>query len=147
MNLKFNEKEFIGVEDLLAGFIMQGEGNQTKFNLVASPTLQFNTAMQLIQSITINLLTAFIKQKPEAVEDIYDAYNFMASSVLNNLIPEKELRKDLDEHAILRAEENMLDNALAKMSVKDKEAALKKIEEIRVRLGKNGKHTKNNKKV
>lgn len=146
MNLKFNEKEFTNVEDLLAGFIMK-DGDQTKFNLVASPTLQFNVAMQIIQSITINLLTAFIKGKPEAVDDIYDAYNFMASSVLNNLIPEKALRKDLDEEAILKAEEDMLDKAIAKMPAKDKKAALKKIEEVKARLMANGKQTKNNKKV
>lgn len=108
MKLKIEDQEFDNIQDLLAGFITEEQKDKLKFHVLASPTLDFNTAFQLIQSITINILTAFIKQHPEATEDVYDAYNFMASSVLNNIIPDKELREDLSAEAILELENKKL---------------------------------------
>lgn len=136
MNIKFEDKEYSKVSALLAGFMTEDQKELT-FNMVASPNLEFNVAMQLIQSLTVNLLHAYSNQHPEAKEDLYDAYNIMASSILNNLIPDKELRMDLDAEAILKAEAELIESKYAAMSKKEKSEALKNIDRIRNNL-KNG---------
>lgn len=137
MNLKLNDVEFKDIKDLLGGFITETD-KDLKFNLIASPNLSFNVAMQLLQSMTINLLTAFIEQKPEAKNDVYDAYNFMASSVLNNLIPDKELRMDVTEEAILNTEIATIEKKYDALSEDEKKKALEQIDTIKKRLA-NGK--------
>lgn len=134
MKLKLNEMEFNDIVQLLGGFITKENEDLLKFNLIASPDLTFNNAMQLLQSMTYQILYAFMKQKPEARDDIYDAYNFMASSVLEQLIPDKQLRADIDEEAILELEVKKIEEQFDKLSDEEKEVALKKIEEIKTRL-------------
>lgn len=134
MKLKLNEMEFDNIEHLLGGFITKEDADKLKFNLIASPDLSFNVAMQLLQSMTYQLLYAFSKQKPEAANDIYDAYNFMASSILEQLIPGKELRPDMDEEAILELEVKNIEKQFDELSEEDKKVALEKIEEIKKRL-------------
>lgn len=135
MKISFEEHTYENVKDVLAGFITEGD-EELKFNMVASPDLQFNTAMQLIMSISVNILNAFKEQHPEAKEDLYDAYNFMASSILNTIIPESELREDLDEAAILKAQEELIEEQYNKMSEEEKAIALEQIEKMRDRLTK-----------
>lgn len=134
MKLKLNEMEFDNIEHLLGGFIIKENTDKLKFNLVATPDLSFNVAMQLLQSMTYQILYAFSKQKPEAANDIYDAYNFMASSILEQLIPGKELRPDMDEEAILELEVKNIEKQFDELSEEDKKVALEKIEEIKKRL-------------
>ena len=136
MILKVNDAEFKDVKDLLGGFITNEQNSEgaVQFNLIASPDLSFNVAMQLLQSITHQLLYAFITQKPEAKEDVYDAYNFMASSILNSIIPDKELRPDIDEEAILELESKKIEEEFDKLTPEQKEKALSNIETIKARL-------------
>lgn len=134
MKIKFEDKEYDKVQDLIAGFVTTEQEGELQFNLVASPELTFNTSMQLLMSMTINLLNAFKESHPDAKEDLYDAYNFMATSVLNTIIPEKELRQDIDEEAILKAQEQVIEEAYAKLSEEEKQAALENIAKIRDRL-------------
>ena len=117
--------------------------------MIASPNITFNDAMQIIQSVTTHFLTAVIKQNPNIKEDVYDAYNFMASSVLNNLIPDYQLRRDMDEEAIMAMEKKTIEDEFSKMTPEQKEKALKDIDEMKARLlgKKNGKSTKDNKEV
>lgn len=134
MNLKLNDMEFTDIVQLLGGFVTKENEDLLKFNLIASPDLTFNNAMQLLQSMTYQILYAFAKQKPEALNDIYDAYNFMASSILEQLIPDKDIRMDVTEEAILELEESKIKEKFDKLSDKEKEVALNKIEEIKKRL-------------
>jgi len=133
MNLKLNDVEFKNIKDLLGGFITKDQ-EQLKFNLIATPDLSFNTAMQLLQSMTYQLLYTFAKQKPEARNDIYDAYNFMASSILEQLIPDKEIKLDITEEAILELEEAKIKERFDSLTDSEKEVALEKIEAIKKRL-------------
>jgi hypothetical protein len=137
MNLKLNDMEFKDIIQLLGGFVTKENEDLLKFNLIASPDLTFNTAMQLLQSMTMQILFAFKQQKPEALNDIYDAYNFMASSVLEQLIPDREIRMDLDEEAILELEVKKIEERFEELTAEQKEEALAKIEAIKARL-KNG---------
>ena len=132
MNLTINDKNFENIQDLLAGFITADQADQLKFHLIASPNLSFNTAMQLIQSITVNLLTTFVSQKPEALEDVYDAYNFMASSILDTLMPNPN--KDLDEEAIKRVQASIIEEEFAKLTPEQKEQAKLEIEKLKEKL-------------
>lgn len=151
MEARFDNLEYKNIDKLIAGFVTGEQKDQLKFHMIASPKITFNEAMQIIQSVTTHFLTAVIKQHPDATEDIYDAYNFMASSVLNNLIPDYQLRKDLDEEAIMELEKQKIDEEFAKMTPEQKEKALKDIDEMKKRLTeelkKNVKPKKDNKKV
>ncbi len=146
MEAKFDNLEYKNIDRLIAGFVTGVQKDKLKFHLIASPQLSFNDGMQLIQSITTHLLTAMIKQHPGLKGDIYDAYNFMASSVLNNLIPDYQLRKDMDEEAILAMEKKMIEDEYAKMTPEQKEKAIKDIDSMRAKLveAKNAKPTENN---
>lgn len=136
MNVKFNDLEFKDVVNLISGFTVKDQ-EALKFNFVASPNLTFNDAMQLIQSMTYQLLYAFITQKPEAKEDVYDAYNFMASTILQNLIPDKELRADITEEAILELETKKIEEQYKALTPEQKAEALKNIDKLKEHL-KNG---------
>ena len=50
------------------------------------------------------------EEKKKCAEELYDMFNIQASAFLDELIPEKELRPDLDEQAILKAQNEILDN-------------------------------------
>jgi hypothetical protein len=149
MEARFDNLEYKNIDKLIAGFITEEQKDKLKFHMIASPNITFNDAMQIIQSVTTHFLTAVIKQNPDLKEDVYDAYNFMASSVLNNLIPDYQLRKDMDEEAIMAMEKQMIEEEFAKMTPEQKEKALKDIEDIKARLlgDKNAKPTKDDKKV
>lgn len=134
MKAKFNDLEYEDIEFLVAGFVTKDQKEALKFNMIASPNIMFNEAMQLIQSLTQHFLKAMMEIHPEAKEDIYDAYNFMASSVLENLIPDKELRQDLDEAAIMETQKKMIEEEYAKMSDKEKAKALKDIDKLKADL-------------
>lgn len=149
MEARFDNLEYKNIDKLIAGFVTGEQKDKLKFHMIASPNITFNDAMQIIQSVTTHFLTAVIKQNPDAKEDVYDAYNFMASSVLNNLIPDYQLRRDMDEEAIMATEKKMIEDEFSKMTPEQKEKALKDIDEMKARLlgKKNGKSTKDNKEV
>jgi len=135
MTLKFNEKEFTNAEDVLCGFTTTEEGTtKTHFNLIASPELQFNTAMQLIQSITVNLFTVFIKEHPEAKESVFDAYNMMAASILDWIIPDAERPLNLEEEAILLTEQKLIEEKYDALTEEQKEMAKERLVTIKNRL-------------
>lgn len=146
MEAKFDNLQFKNIDRLISGFVTGEQKENLKFHFIATPNITFNDAMQLIQSMTTHFLSAVIKQHPEAKEDIYDAYNFMASSVLNNLIPDFELRKDMDEEAIMAREKEMIEEQYAKRTPEQKDKALKDIDKFRERLlgDLNGKSTEDN---
>lgn len=149
MQAKFDNLEYKNIDALIAGFITGTQKGKQKFHLIASPNIQYMTAMQIIQSVTTHFLTALMKQYPDAKDDIFDHYNAMASSVLNNIMPGYERRPDMDEEAIMETERRMIEEAYAKMTPEEKEKALKDIEEMKARLigGANDKPAKDNKKV
>ena len=149
MEARFDNLEYKNIDKLIAGFVTGEQKDKLKFHMIASPNITFNDAMQIIQSVTTHFLTAVIKQNPKIKEDVYDAYNFMASSVLNNLIPDYQLRRDMDEEAIMAMEKKMIEDEFSKMTPEQKEKALKDIDEMKARLlgKKNGKSTKDNKEV
>lgn len=130
MNAKFNDLEFKDITNLIAGFTVKDQ-DSLKFNLIASPDLRFNDAMQLIQSMTYQILYAFIQQKPEAKDDVYDAYNFMASTILQNLIPDSELRPDITEEAILELEAKKIEEQYKALTPEQKDKALENIDKLK----------------
>lgn len=134
MEAKFDNLEFKNIDALVAGFLTGTKKDKQKFHLIVSPNIQYNTAMQVIQSVTLHFLTALIKQHPEATDDIFDNYNAMASSVLQNLVPDYQLRKDMDEEAILALEQKMIEEQYDKMTPEQKAKALEGIDKLRTRL-------------
>ncbi len=53
------------------------------------------------------------EEKAKQREAIYDYVNILVSSLLKNFMPDKELRPDLTEEAILKMENQLLDEAYA----------------------------------
>lgn len=144
MDMKIGTQEFRDLKCLIAGFMTEGEAEE-KFNMVATPGIPFNIVMQLLHSMTLQMLYAFVEQHPEAREDIYDAYNMMASTILTYIIPDKELRPDLTEEAIMEAERKLIEERYEAMSDEDKAKADEKIESIKQRIAE--MHETNSKKV
>ena len=52
------------------------------------------------------------EEKRACAEELYDMFNLQASALLEQLIPDKELRPDLTAEAIMRAENEILDEAV-----------------------------------
>ena len=52
------------------------------------------------------------EEKKACAEELYDMFNLQASALLEQLIPDKELRPDLTAEAIMRAENEILDEAV-----------------------------------
>lgn len=137
MKITFEDKSF-EAKDVLAGIITK-EQEELKFTMLVNPNISFNTGMQLIQTMTLQFFTALIEAQPEdkreeVKEALYDAYNIMASTLLTNIIPDKELREDLDEKAILKTQEQIVEDMYANMTSEEKEEALGHVEKLRERL-------------
>lgn len=66
----------------------------------------------------LNSFTYFVnkqeseEEKKACAEELYDMFNLQASALLERLIPDKELRPDLTAEAIMRAENEILDEAV-----------------------------------
>ena len=86
-----------------------------------SPKLDFPKAMQLIKSVELAFMRGLMDsvekdktntpaQNKQFKEDLYDAYNQAASSVLFQFAPELEIRPDLTVEAIAKAQEELLEN-------------------------------------
>lgn len=79
------------------------------------PTLDYWTAMRILQTTQLHVMEMFSRVpstgeiNQAAREEIYDDYNASASSLLMQFIPDKELRPDLTEQAILEMENKILD--------------------------------------
>lgn len=134
MKITINDKDNFKADDFICGFTTKEGLENLKFGFLASPELPFNVAMQLLQTMTHTILTAYMKQKPEAVDDIWDAYNTMASSLLNNLVPGKEIRMDVSEESILRAEKEIIEENFATLTPKQQAEQDKVIETIKKRM-------------
>lgn len=134
MEARFDNLEYKNIDHLVAGFITGEKKDKNKFHLIASPGLTYAAGMQIIQSMTTHFLTAILKQHPDMKDDIYDSYNFMASSILNNLVPDYQLRRDMDEEAIMETEKKMIEEEFAKMTPEQKAKALDDIEKMKAEL-------------
>lgn len=66
----------------------------------------------------LNSFTYFVnkqeseEEKKACAEELYDMFNLQASALLERLVPDKELRPDLTAEAIMRAENEILDEAV-----------------------------------
>lgn len=77
----------------------------------------------------------------EQRELIYDHVNLLASSLLKNFIPDKNLRKDLDEEAILRLEDQILEESYASADEETKKQIKESIEKAKDSLNSKCKNT------
>lgn len=56
-----------------------------------------------------------LKKVPEAKPEIFDMVNYKASALLEHFAPEYELRPGLTEEAIMKAENEILEDEMSKM--------------------------------
>lgn len=66
----------------------------------------------------LNMLKYFVsiqdteEEKKACAEELYDMFNIQASTLLQELIPDKELRPDLTAEAIMEKENEILDKVV-----------------------------------
>ena len=88
-----------------------------------SPTIsELLTATFQLQLSILNNASAAV---PEIKNDLYDMYNLSASNVLSTFIPDKELRPDLTEVAIMQKEDEIISRMKAEAEKFQKMPALK----------------------
>lgn len=93
--------------------------------VITDTEIKMKPAMS-VEELTNRLLSVLLAQYNHAVamtpeehksdvkELIYDMFNYAASALLDDFIPEKELRPDLTADAIMAMENKILDDATAK---------------------------------
>lgn len=115
---------------------------------VISPTLNLETAFQLLHTLSLHLLNAYtisanggqLPAKPTEEESnkfiaikaqLYDMYNLAVSSVLEHYAPEFELRPDVTADAIAKAEEEIVKEKYRHLSPREKQEANQNIQKFK----------------
>lgn len=96
-----------------------------------SPDLTFEYAMRLLGTLGIHILNTYAAAHPEAKEQMYYAYNFMASNVLAAFIPEDKLRPDLTAEAIVKAENELIEEKYSQINRENRRKAKKEINKVK----------------
>ena len=145
MKLKIESRD-IDASNLIA----IGQEDDKTFCII-SPTLDLNTAFQLLHTLSLHMLNAYtisanggqLPEKPTEEElnkfisiksDIYDMYNLAVSSVLEHYAPEFELRPDVTADAIAKAEEKIVKEKYKHLSSKEKQEANENIQKFKKEL-------------
>jgi hypothetical protein len=88
--------------------------------LKADEDLSFDQGMELLMTATLALMNDFSdkvqnpEHKQKVMERIYGNYNMAASSLLDQFMPENELRPELTAEAIKRMEDIIMKEEIAK---------------------------------
>ena len=78
--------------------------------------MDIRDVLTALATASLATMRTFVDKLPEdakakVTEDLYDVYNVTASHILENFAPDIEMRPNLTAEAILKAENNILDNA------------------------------------
>lgn len=142
MKLKIENRD-IDATNLIA--IGQEDG---KTFCIISPTLDLNTAFQLLHTVSLHLLNAYtisanggqLPEKPTKEQlnkfigiksQMYDMYNLAVSSVLEHYAPEFELRPDITADAIAKEEERIVKEKYKHLTSKEKQEANQNIQKFK----------------
>lgn len=90
----------------------------TKNQVKPHGSLQIDDAMEMLMSATLTIMEQAVQSVPEehqrsVREKIYDNYNEAASRLLMTFIPDKDMRPDMTEEAILRMQDEIMKEAIA----------------------------------
>lgn len=96
-----------------------------------SPGTTFEDIMRLLGTLSLHVLEVYAASHPEAKEQMYFAYNYTASNVLAAFIPEDLLRPDLTAEAIIKAENELIEEKYSKISREDRRKAKRKIDKVK----------------
>lgn len=94
----------------------------------------FSAAGMVCSQLAMPLANETEEQTKERKEAIYDWLNILASSVLKNFMPDKELRPDLTEEAIFEMENKILDETWDKATDEDKLKVKESVAEAQAKL-------------
>ena len=142
MKLKIEQRD-IDATNLIA----IGQENDKTFCII-SPTLDLNTAFQLLHTLSLHLLNAYtisanggqLPEKPTEEQlnkftsiktQMYDMYNLAVSSVLEHYAPEFELRPDITADAIANEEERIVKEKYRHLTSKQKQEANQNIQKFK----------------
>lgn len=104
-----------------------------------NPDADIDTLYKMIFTFLPHLMENSATLSPDATEEeklkqrtlVYDYVNILVSSLLKNFIPDKELRPDLTEEAILKMENQLLDESYAAASEEQKAEIHSSIEDAK----------------
>ena len=78
-------------------------GFEGEFRYAETQTVLLNTLLRVIEQAS----AVFPEEhKRRFLEDVYDRFNEQATAVLESIIPDRELRQDMDAEAIIAYEES-----------------------------------------
>lgn len=111
------------------------EGMQIHVN----PNANIETLYKMIFTFLPHLMENSATLSPNATDEeklkqrtaVYDYVNILVSSLLKNFMPDKELRPDLTEEAILKMENQLLDESYASASPEQKAEIHSSIEDAK----------------
>lgn len=91
--------------------------------MLSSEELHVADYINITLAAQLNMFNNLVEQAPEPevrkklVKELYDMYNLAASAFLKAFAPELELRPELTEEAIMRAENEILDERAADVDI------------------------------
>lgn len=111
---------------------------EDKGGLIASLAdgMSYEEAMDLLATLSLHVMNAFVTIYPNAREDIYQDFNMKASNVLASFIPDKELRPDLTADAIVRMENSLVEEQYAGINREQRRNAKKTILQVQRKYAK-----------
>lgn len=114
-------------EPIIAIGLHREQGN---FDFYVTPKANYADIMESLFSAAGIVCNQLAKPLPEETEEetlerkekIYDWLNILASSVLQNFMPDKELRPDWTVDAMLEAEDKLIEKRYEELSEEEKES-------------------------
>lgn len=125
--------------------------DESSANILITPTTSFSDAIQMLSTLTLHILNSYtlaanegqLPEKPTKEqynrfmaikEQIYQAYNEAASSVLQLYAPEFELRPDVTAEAIQRVEEEIINERFNKLNREQRRSKRKVVSDAKKRI-------------
>lgn len=149
LNLKEEHMDIkVTKEDIALAII---KSNDESANTLVTPNTSFSDAIQMLSTLTLHVLNSYtiaanggqLPEKPSKEqynkfiaikEQVYQAYNEAASSVLQLYAPEFELRPDVTAEAIQRVEEEIINERFNKLNREQRRSKRKVVSEAKKRI-------------
>ena len=125
MKLTIDDQSFEPTELLM---IMEADNN---VSALISPGITVEYALRMLGTLNNHVLQIFAESNPEIKDQLYDAFNYMASNVLANFDPERELNPDMDPVEMMLAEDEAINAKYDMMNREARRANKRKFDKVK----------------
>lgn len=95
--------------------MIQIENKNQQFHITTDRNYTLPELVDTVFQAVLFAMRETLKKVPEAKPQIFDMVNYKASALLEHFAPEYELRPGLTEEAIMKAENEILEDEMSKM--------------------------------